>query len=627
MSIGRGIMAALSGGLTGLAEAAVREDEKRDELSKITLSQAMKNIEQAKELARNRQEELREEEQVVDTLMQYEVDGQPVSRGQAISAYRQYGKNAASMLLQGQLSFEGTGTVTAGTPTQRGEFTMPTGSADIESRGLFASGRSEALQQRTINGLKAAGYSPAGVDIPSMPQVEGVTVRAGKGLADRSTTTLYTNTPGLETVERVQAVMPDGSTTTTYRNLLGNDVTEQFKTANENQGFKVATNSDDLYSGIKPDGIAFKIGDDGVPQALPFVVGYDKNGAAYRKSDETGDFDIKIVDPSIVTLNSYQLDALGGADGVTDVFDTLGKTGRTAYNNFNDQAESFGRSVNVVRNQMDLLNEHGDALVADIGSVAEFIEYARVNLGVGIKVVADAGQEFLELSPGDLAILEQKQQDLQDDLSRETDPRKKLAVARRLYQANQILFAYSSARSVTNDTRISNQDFDLFFKTVSGSSAASQIAIYQNRLLDAKVAVNERYTTLKSTAQARGEGAEKILESIPSERTPTGMDQTIIDVFKTSTPAETTEEVKKKADTVSKEASQYVVQKRLVDPDTGEPDPNGIEAIVVERGGQIQRYPDGSPIVFDPKEYTQDSVSGHILNGLIRDNKIVAPKE
>jgi len=82
MSIGRGIMAALSGGLTGLAEAAVREDEKRDELSKVTLAQAMNNIEQAKELARKRQEEIKEENETVESLMSYETDtGKPISRG------------------------------------------------------------------------------------------------------------------------------------------------------------------------------------------------------------------------------------------------------------------------------------------------------------------------------------------------------------------------------------------------------------------------------------------------------------------------------------------------------------------------------------------------------------------
>jgi len=591
MSIGRGIMAALSGGLTGLAEAAVREDEKRDELSKVTLAQAMNNIEQAKELARKRQEEIKEENETVESLMSYETDtGKPISRGQAIKAYRQYGKNAASMLLQGQLSFEGEGTVVEKPAVQRGTLDLEATGAMQETGGLFARGRGEALAKRTEQGLKAAGYTAKGVDIPQRVEVEGVTVRAGKGLADVQRQQLYTNTPGLESVTRVDTVMPDGSKTTIYENLMGENVTEQVKTAQQQESFKIATDSNDLYSGIKPDGIAFKIGGDGVPKPLPFIVGYDQNGAAYRK-DDTGEFNIKITDPSVLTLNSYQLDALGGADGVENVFDVL------------------------------------DALVADIGSVSEFIEYAKVNFGVGVEVVKEAGQEFLDLSESDFAILESKREDLERAQAEETDPRKKLAIARRLYQANQILFAYASARSVTNDTRISNQDFDLFFKTVSGSSASAQRAIYQNRLLDAKVAVTEKYTTLQTTAQARGEGAMAILDSIPESRTPSGLDQTIIDVFETTTPAKTTEEVKQEAEEVSKERSNYLVQKRLVNPDTGEPDPNGIEAIVVERNGQVQKYPDGTPVVFDPNEYSQDSVEGYILNGLIRDNKIVAPKD
>jgi hypothetical protein len=142
MSIGRGIMAALSGGLTGLAEAAVREDEKRDELSKVTLAQAMNNIEQAKELARKRQEEIKEENETVESLMSYETDtGKPISRGQAIKAYRQYGKNAASMLLQGQLSFEGEGTVVEKPAVQRGTLDLEATGAMQETGGLFARGR------------------------------------------------------------------------------------------------------------------------------------------------------------------------------------------------------------------------------------------------------------------------------------------------------------------------------------------------------------------------------------------------------------------------------------------------------------------------------------------------------
>ena len=627
MSIGRGIMAALSGGLTGLAEAAVREDEKRDELSKVTLAQAMKNIEQAKELARVRQEELREEEETVEALMSYETDtGESITRGQAIKAYRQYGKNAASMLLQGQLSFEGAGTVTETPAMTRGTLDLEATGAVPEVGGLFARGRGEAIASRTRQGLKAAGYTDKGVEIAQRPTVEGVTVRAGKGLADRQRTTLYTNVPGLENVTRVDTIMPNGQKTTRYEDLMGNDVTPQFETASSQADFKVADNSDDLYRGIKPDGIAFKIGADGKPQALPFVVGYDDNGVAWRKDDD-GEFNIKITDPSVLTLSSYQLDALGGSEGVTNVFDVLDSSGREAYKNFNDQAEAFERAVNVVKNQNELLDIHGDALVADIGSVSEFIEYARVNFGVGVQIVKDAGKEFLELSPGDLAILESKQEELRQQQAQETDPRKKLAIARRLYQANQILFAYASARAVTNDTRISNQDFDLFFKTVSGSSASSQRAIYQNRLLDAKVAVGAQYTTLQTTAQARGEGATKILDAIPESRKAAGMDQQIIDIFSTPAPAQTIEEIKKEAEEVNSEASSYVVQKRLVNPDTGEEDPNGVEAIVVERNGKIQRYPDGSPIVFDPSQYTTDSVNGYILKGLIRDNKILAPKD
>jgi hypothetical protein len=132
---------------------------------------------------------------------------------------------------------------------------------------------------------------------------------------------------------------------------------------------------------------------------------------------------------------------------------------------------------------------------------------------------------------------------------------------------------------------------------------------------------------LQTTTQARGEGATKILDAIPESRKAAGMDQQIIDMFSTSAPAKTTEEIKKEAEEVNSEASSYVVQKRLVNPDTGEEDPNGVEAIVVERNGKIQRYPDGSPIVFDPSQYTTDSVNGYILKGLIRDNKIVAPKD
>lgn len=613
MSIARGIAAALAGGLGGLAEAAKREDEKRDELSKVTLSQAMKNIEQAKTLAQKAQAEKKLEDETVEVLMAHQVNGQPVTRAQATAAYRQFGGDAAKLLLQNQIEFEGQGELNPVQPLKRGTVDIQA-VGDLETRGLFADGRYESVANKTKALLQSMGYDPAGVDVQQRAKVSGVVIKAGKGLDKITSDSKYTNLPGIMGGMVTQVVREDttGNRTTSYVDLTGQDVTEKISAGLKNPDYKIADSyeaiADDLN--IREMGLAFRVKADGSVETLDFEVAYTKDGRRLRTGD-SGKFDTAITDTNIVTLTSSQVAALGGANGVSESFDKLGKDGRKAFQEFNAQAESYEYLETVFQENLDLLAIHDDALVAPVGAVSEWVEFAKVNLGVAVEVTKDAAGELgIEFDGIDIGLFEREVDNLQAQHAEEQDPEKKLSIARKLYAANQVISAYYYAKS-TGDTRISNQDFDQFLKTVGGGSAASQKAMYKSRLNQAKTALNSKFTTL-NTYLPQGEDIsqsdqlfkENITKAISTaKRLPAEIDARYETMFDADVRTATVETIVDEIEEATAQAEKYdILPAALINPNTGEltdsSDPDRVTAVVVinKDTGKIMTTPNGDPI-------------------------------
>jgi hypothetical protein len=627
-------LAAASGAAQGAAEVFEAEDKYRKDLSNTVLSVAIKEAAKRDDRIIEEQAKIDEEDAVVESLKGQQVpmkDGttKTITEAQARQAYRRYGKQLHGLLLENKLTFGGTGTVGEGAAKKKSLLDLTQIEQAETGKGTgISTGRYDSVAETTSAALRAMNINPDAVDLPTRKAVSNVEIMAGAGTDKVTRESLYTNVPGIagQAVTKVNKLSIDGKLTTSYEDLLGNDVTTVIKNAissDKTKQFKVVKNYSDLSDDInvRTSGLAFKISKDGRPIAQTYSVVYTKDGRVLKQG-ESGKFDTPVTDPDIMTLPASVVSALG-PDGIDGAFDALGKPGRKAYEDFNGQAEAFGRAINVVSNQMNLLNEHDNALVADVGSFATFKDYVMTEFGVALQFVEKEGQKFLDLSPTEQAVLENRRDQIEKDMQSQTG-KTRLATAIRLYQANQILFAYASARAVTNDTRISNQDFDLFFKTVSGSNKDAQEAIYHNRLLDAKVAVGEMYTSLKTAVDiADNKNADKILSAIPEGRTATGMDARINEAMGSNKPKRTTKEVKEESDDIRKVYDKVEVRLEKVNPVNFKIDPNGVEAYVAYANGKrLITTDDDVALTTDVANTTKDDlkreVLGMIQNGYIK---------
>lgn len=629
-------LAAASGAAQGAAEVFEAEDKYRKDLSNTVLSVAIKEAAKRDDRIAEEQAKIDEEDAVVESLKGQQVpmkDGTTttITEAQARQAYRRYGKQLHGLLLENKLTFGGKGTVGEGTAKKKSLIDLTqVEQAETEKGTGISTGRYESVAETTSAALRAMNINPNAVDLPTRKAVSNVEIMAGAGTDKVTRESLYTNVPGIagQAVTKVNKLSIDGKLTTSYEDLMGNDVTTVIKNAissDKSNEFKVVKNYSDLSDDInvRTSGLAFKITKDGRPIAQTYSVVYTKDGRVLKQGP-SGEFDTPVTDPEIMTLPASVVSALG-PDGVDTAFDALGKSGRKAYEEFNGQAEAFGRAINVVSNQMKLFNslDNPNALVADVGAFATFKDYVMTEFGVALEFVEEEGQKFLDLSPTEQAVLENRRVQLEKDMKSQTGEIR-LGTARRLYQANQILFAYASARAVTNDTRISNQDFDLFFKTVSGQNADTQIAIYHNRLLDAKVAVGEMYTSLKMAVDiADNENADKILSAIPEGRTATGMDSRINAAMGTTAPKRTVQEVQEESDAIRKVYDKVDVRLEKVNPVTFKIDPNGVEAYVAYANGKrLITTNNDVALTTDVANTTKDDlkreVLGMIQNGYIK---------
>lgn len=626
MSWAKGL-AVLAGVTKGAARAVEREDEKRSELTKTTLAAQLRNAEFAKELAYKAQEEVKAENQAVDSLMNFEITDEKgttraISRSEATAAYRAYGKNATSMLLQGQLSFKGVGKLVSVDPIKKGGFDVASleGLEGMDGTGLLSKGRAKSIASGVQSGMAASGYSPEGFDIPQPQKIEGdLRVLAGSGLNKVTRDDKYTNIPGLlgGMVSRETTVTPDGKTTIRYLDLNGIDQTDLVKSSlGKDPKFKIA----DSYSAIKEDlgwkskGLAFQFTDGGQFKSLGYEIVYTEDGRVL-KQDEKGQFTIPVQDKNVVSLPASAIAEVGGIRGIEESMDAIGKEGRKAYSDYQTQAESFEFLETIFGRNIELLQKHGDKLTSDIGSFSNLVTYVKTNVNSGIQVLKDELGEYIDISGIDIDLATRNRENIRKRMEAATDPTDKLALARDLYDANQVVAAYYYAKS-TGDTRISNQDFDQFLKTVSAGTAEGQMAIYKDRINQAATAIQSKYTTVLSyvggnNIEAMTESDKKVrqrvLGGIPDSRRPEAIRSRIQTMFDVDLPEITTEEYAQQLNSIDDQMNSYKVQLVFINEKTGEKsdqsDPDAVSMYAVIKNGKVVRATTGDPIVSAPPTF------------------------
>jgi len=635
LNFGRALGYALKGTLEGVAEGAQAEDKKRDELTKVTLSTALQRYNELDDDRKKRMLEIESENNAVKALKGQVItlkDGSKdvITEAQARAAIRRYGAPKLNeLLLTESIKFGTEGKITEGQGTERSLLNLEAmQEAGGESASWLAKGRYESVAQNTERALRSMGIDPKSVVIPGMKEVSGVDIVAGEGTNKVTTNNKYTNIPGLAggMVTQVNSLSIDGKLTTSYRDLMGQDVTDVVTTAlsGSDKKLKIVDNYAALQEdlGYKGKGLAFRYNEDGTFKFQGYEVVYTNDGRQLRKGEGSETFDTPVTDANVITMPASTVAEAGGTSAIESAMDKIGKEGRKAFQEYQTQAEALEYVENVFGRNIELLKIHGDDLVSDIGSFANLVTYLQTNISSGIRVLSDELGEYIDLSGVDIGRAEERVKNIRSQMESAT-PDKKLSLARDLYDANQIVAAYYYAKS-TGDTRISNADFDQFFKTVSAGTAAGQMAVYKDRMNQAAGAVKSKYTTLTSylggTDASKLDATDKamrsrVLGSIPDSRLPENIDSRITTMFDQDVATKTTQQVAEEIDDAEKRAKNYGVQLRYINPNTGQlttnTDPAGVSAYVIldKQGNPALGTASNKPFFFpDASGTTQEDV-------------------
>ena len=624
-------LAAIEGSLSGLADAAELEDVKRKDLTEVALKSALSSYDSFQQEKQTMQKVAKEEEAAVESLKGQVIavkDGSTrlITNADALKLIRQFGaKEAMALILGKSISISGKGAVEQGEGTSRKLFDLEAmGKTSSGSGGLFAKDRYSQVAENTASALQTLGIDPENVVMPGQKVVTGdIKVFAGPSTNKIKRERYYTDLAGIpaNTVTRVDTTDIANNTTFKYFSLDGTDVTDQIQSAMSNPASKAKLSSTrtDVFPDVTDIGFAYLIRDDGTVKLQNFSVAIFKDGSTFRQGED-GKYDQE-VPKNIITLSTSAVSALQG--DVKDAFNPLGKDGAKAYQSFAEQAEAHARVSHTIKSQVGLLKRHGSALVAPIGEVAVMVEFLKTNFGIIGTYLKDKSE--YQLSEAAYASLQEQTSALQNKYETTNDPKDKLSVARTLFNANQILLAYTSARAVTSDTRISNQDFDLFRSTVSAGNDAAQIEIFKARYNDATLAVQEKFRTLKS--YALDDEAKKIIDNIPPERTSAGMQATHLEIFgENANPEITVAGVTKRHNTLEKVAGTYPktnIAKRFINGSAENQIKNGNGTIVGFRAtelvdsnfkGRVEVF-----VVLDDKgnpAKTQNGIIVYTTNGL-----------
>lgn len=187
MSWARGLGAALAGTLTGLAESAKAEDKKREEITKLSLAQRIKNIESAKKLQQEGMQKRRQQDEFVSTfagkfgfLNESTNKIEPLTEAQALEVYSLTGGNKEKALElitdpKKKITFRGVGEVQDIKPLQELAGVDQTLEAFQQAKpagGLFGKGRYEAVANEIENQTKALGL-PSQIEVPQLRKAIG----------------------------------------------------------------------------------------------------------------------------------------------------------------------------------------------------------------------------------------------------------------------------------------------------------------------------------------------------------------------------------------------------------------------------------------------------------------------
>lgn len=488
MSIGKAILAGLAGAGRGAAKLALLEDEERRETSKMTYKTGVAMAEKFGELRQQSREEIIKENEAVNQLKNYVVDGQPLGAANARAVVRKaevLGIDNPLDVLE-QYSVSGDAKVTVQAPTKKQ--VIPEG-LDLEEgdSGIFARGRTKSVVEDAEKLLTASGIDLE-YTIPKRPEVDTSGMTFTKRVEedfDTSTKSMYLY-QGDRPPRQVQTITyydkndPNRAPKTVIQDVLTGKPLEIDPTDPNIQLLGTLKEGDGSDRGpvlvaTKDGFVDYKIG--GVPQ-----IGIREGNIVYAQNPDGTKGEII---PNAIIVGAR--DVRSGQDVRTIKENSKLPQFKIFQEKFQDLTALQEQAV-VLDERIGYMMEK-NRQIGDAGYSAGGFFTTAVN--TGIKAVSSSAAFLNDLATSDrfqgtseeaetarYNYVESNESTLRELVSAgETlveglDEVQARAVRMQQLQAEAILLAYDLAKA-TGDTRISNQDFDAFIKTVKGNSVES----------------------------------------------------------------------------------------------------------------------------------------------------------
>ena len=490
---------ALQGTLTGVAANIEKEEERRDKASNTVLAGIIKNADTAMELSTQSIKEKKEFDAQVETLKgRTYIDPvtnkrQQITEAQAIYALNTYGKDLFEKLQKNEIAFSTKGNVVKTPPSLKGKLPNPLDMPEDKENFLFYKGRQQAIVSDAVEQARAMGYDTEGYPIVSKPTATGVDELPGIGMYNRSEQMLYEFEKTGELVKAFKQVTLTNKTNPNETKTFNVDflTNEKVELGSNTQIFPNINAG--KVKGIDDIGTVMIPGDSGY---MPLM----REGKPVKAFQmENGQIRVEAPDGTpgeLIDIEGAQLfgTKMSQATG-TDINDFLNFSKVIGVKEFNVENVKFmqlGETMASVNERvgfmMKLNQEIGDAgysvggflttltnsSIKAVNSVGAFMSgfSESDNLQGNSEEAQTARYNYIANEEGALRGFVASAEEM---LAGAKDAVEERAIKIALLETESILLAYDAAKA-TGDTRISNQDFDAFIKTIKGTSVKETFA-------------------------------------------------------------------------------------------------------------------------------------------------------
>jgi hypothetical protein len=546
-------LAAASGAAEGFAEVVQEEDKYRKETSKGIFAVAAKKAAKDADVRDATLAEIKEENEGVEALKVFKIDGKPVTEAQARAIYRT-GKslNIDPADIFAKYKIEGEGTITDVAPTVRTAFADDTAEALAEQNGgswMFREGRAESLAEDVNMLLKAAKISTK-TAIPSKQKVSGVSITPIDDTNVDYSNEYILDADGVPVTQVIAKRTTNNRTKVTTVTYLDKLSGKEYKVK---EGEKISSSAD-AFKKDKPFadfGPLLVFNEAGDPEFLKDKTGQIVSGYLMKNGEirlqKAGKIDTATYVPEdgqtvLVAGKDYAPSVAAGdltAWGKMFKFPPV-KEFYTSLPEMDTQAQ--GNDLLFARSQkrLDIHTKYGQSMYGIEGGFATMVTGLSKNAkGIGNIVLGlsgldtsgmnqdealDAKVQYLE-SSGNIGLLRDFVAQEEEIMSAGfIDKQAEIAMARVMDSAIATVTAYDLAKQ-TGDTRISNADFDAYISTVTGNNAEQTVNLIKNGLDDNLTIYRSKY---RAVSKAR--------DRIPEDPSLAGFQKSFDKALATVTP-------------------------------------------------------------------------------------------